>query len=165
MGFDIGAVIGNLLLNYFSQDGHASPDDPREDYQSWVLETTEQVWTLFERKFLDLWAAHPDGDAYPRDLFADPAGAEALAAERQAYMRRLFADAVGFGAAKMIRRILGLAHNIDLEWIEDPDRRAACEARCLTLARDLMVNTQDFRSIADVTAAARLIRNKDSGVV
>ena len=158
-------MIGNLLLSYFSQDGHATPDDPRDKYQDWVLATTEQVWTLFERKFLALWAEHPEGDAYPRDLFADPEGAEALAAERQAYMRRLFADTIGFGAAKMIRRILGLAHNIDLEWIEDPDRRAACETRCLTLARDLMVNTCDFRGIANVTAAARSVRNEGKTVV
>ena len=162
MGFDIGAVIGNLLLNYFSQDGHAGPNDPRDGYQDWVLETTERVWTLFEQKFLALWAKHPTGDAYPTDLFADPSSADALAAERSAFMRRLFVDTLGFGAAKMIRRILGLAHNIDLEWIEDPDRRAACEARCLTLARDLMVNAPDFRSIAEVTAAARSIRKADS---
>ncbi len=160
MGFDIGAVIGNLLLNYFSQDGHATPDDPRDTYQDWVLETAEQVWTLFERKFLALWAEHGTGDAYPADLFADKAGAMALAVEREAYMRRLFADSLGFGAAKMIRRILGLAHNIDLEWIEDPDRRAACEVRCLTLARDMMVNTEDYRTLADVTSAARTIRGQ-----
>ncbi len=158
MGFDVGAVIGNLLLNYFSQDGHATPGGPRDAYQDWVLETTEQVWTEFERKFLALWAEHGTGDAYPADLFADETARTALAAEREAFMRRLFADTLGFGAAKMIRRILGLAHNIDLEWIEDPDRRAACEARCLTLARDLMVNTPDFVGIADVTAAARSIR-------
>ena len=163
MGFDIGAVIGNLLINYFSQDGHAAPDDPRDDYQDWVLETTEAVWTLFERKFLALWEEHGTGDAYPADLFGDAAAKTALAAERSAYMRRLFADTLGFGSAKMIRRILGLAHNIDLEWIEDPDRRAACETRCLTLARDLMVNTGDFAGIADVTAAARSVREKTSG--
>jgi len=160
MGFDIGAVIGNLLLNYFSQDGHATVDESREDYQDWVLKTTEQVWTEFARKFLALWSDGAAGDAYPHDLFADAAGVEALELERQAYLRRLFADTIGFGAAKMIRRILGLAHNIDLEWIEDPDRRAACETRCLTLARDMMVNTSDFRSIADVTAAARAVRGE-----
>ena len=50
-------------------------------------------------------------------------------------MDALFRDSVGFGAAKMIRRILGLAHNIDLEWIEDEDLRAACETRCLSVSR------------------------------
>jgi len=62
----------------------------------------------------------------------------------------------------MIRRILGLAHNIDLEWIEDPDIRAACETRCLRLARDLMVNTDRYTSIAEVTAAAQRVRSEGS---
>ena len=57
-------------------------------------------------------------------------------------------------AAQMIRRILGLAHNIDFEWIKDPELRATCEARALRLARDLMVNTERYRNIAAVTDAA-----------
>ncbi|MGP1397088.1 MAG: S-methyl-5-thioribose kinase [Inquilinaceae bacterium] len=159
MGFDIGAVLGNLLINYFSQDGHATRDDPRADYQAWVLETVEAVWTGFREKFLALWRTQAKGDAYPVDLFADTAGATALEAERIAYVDRLLTDAIGFAAAKMIRRILGLAHNIDLEWIEDPDRRAACETRCLRLARTLMVETASFPTIAAVTEAARTVRD------
>jgi 5-methylthioribose kinase len=158
MGFDLGAVIGNLLMNYFSQDGHASADGPREAYGEWVLETAERFWKGFAEMFLGLWRANPTGDAYTGDLFTDPAGAKALEAERQAYMRRLFADTVGFAAAKTIRRILGLAHNIDFELIADPDRRALCEARALRLARELMVNTGDYASIGAVTAAARRFR-------
>jgi 5-methylthioribose kinase len=72
-------------------------------------------------------------------------------------MDRLLADTLGFAAAKMIRRILGLAHNIDLEWIADPNARARAEARALMLARDLMVNTGSYRSIGAVTAAARRV--------
>ena len=168
MGFDVGAVLGNLLLNYFSQDGHATPQSPREAYQDWVLATVEEVWTRFRENFLALWreqGAGDDaagGDAYPRPLFEDEPSAAALEAEREAYMQRLFADSLGFGAAKMIRRILGLAHNIDLEWIADPDRRALCETRCLRLARDLMVNTRRYADIGAVTAAARDLRREVS---
>ena len=62
---------------------------------------------------------------------------------------------LGFAAAKMIRRILGLAHNIDLEWIKDPALRASCETKALRLARDMMVNTERYRTITAVTDAAR----------
>ena len=155
MGFDIGAVLGNLLINYFSQDGHARDDDPRADYQEWVLATTEQVWTQFCARFLALWQAHPQGDAYPYDLFADAASKVALEQEQQRYMNALFADTLGFAGAKMIRRILGLAHNIDLEWITDAHARARCERRCLRLARDLIVNTERYSSIAELTQSAR----------
>lgn len=30
MGFDIGALIGNLILAYFSQDGHANEQNDRK---------------------------------------------------------------------------------------------------------------------------------------
>jgi 5-methylthioribose kinase len=151
MGFDVGAVIANLLLNYFAQEGHEEAPGARDGYRAWVLSCTIDVWTQFRAKFLDLWRSGGRGDAYPAALFpADP-----LEAERQAYMGRLFADTLGFAAAKMIRRILGLAHNIDFEWIKDPDRRARCERRALRLARDLMVNTGNYLTIVDVAGAAR----------
>jgi len=66
---------------------------------------------------------------------------------------------VGFAAAKMIRRILGLAHNIDLDWIKDQKRRAACEARALLLARDMMVNPENYPAPANLTEAARRMRS------
>jgi 5-methylthioribose kinase len=78
-----------------------------------------------------------------------------LETERQAYMARLFLDTLGFAAAKIIRRILGLAHNIDFEWIKDPKRRATCEARSLRLARAMLVDGASFDSIGAVTDAAR----------
>ena len=155
MGFDIGALIGNLLINYFSQDGHTSEDDPRDAYQEWVLGVAEEFWNAFRAGFLDLWRGEGKGDGYPATLFSDSAGRVALEAERNRYMDALFQDSVAFAAAKMIRRILGLAHNIDLEWIEDEDMRAACETHCLRLARDMMVNTGNYLSIGDVTLAAR----------
>jgi 5-methylthioribose kinase len=151
MGFDTGAVIANLLLNYFAQEGHEEMSGARDGYRDWVLRCTIEVWTQFRAKFLDLWRAGARGDAYPAALFP----ADALEPERHAYMDRFFTDTMNFAAAKMIRRILGLAHNIDFEWIEDPDRRARCELRALRLARDLMVNTGNYRSIDAVVSAAR----------
>ncbi|CAN5140569.1 S-methyl-5-thioribose kinase [soil metagenome] len=155
MGFDVGAVIANFLISYFSQSGHEERPGGREEYRSWILRTTEEIWTGFREKFVALWREHPTGDAFPPSLFADAAGAGALARAREAYMDALFADTLGFAGAKMIRRVLGLAHNIDLDWIKDQDVRARCETRALRLGRDLMVNAAKYRSIADVTAAAR----------
>jgi 5-methylthioribose kinase len=66
---------------------------------------------------------------------------------------------VGFSAAKIIRRILGLAHNADFELIEDARQRAVCEARSLRLARAMMVETSSFPTIGAVTKAAREVRD------
>ena len=157
MGFDTGAFIGNLLLNYFSQDGHATEADDRAAYKAWVLETTETFWLAFAERYGALWAERR-GDAYPAALFAGEDDAASLAQARDAAIADLFTDTIRFGAAKMIRRILGLAHNIDFEWIEDPDRRAACERPALLLGRELLVNAPAYPSIQSVTDAARGIQ-------
>ncbi|MCK1713575.1 MULTISPECIES: S-methyl-5-thioribose kinase [unclassified Bradyrhizobium] len=159
MGFDVGAVLANLLMAYFASSGHERPPGERRAFEGWVLETVETVWNEFARKFLDLWRAGATGDAYPAALFAAEKGAARLEAERHAYMQRLFADTVGFAAAKTIRRIFGLAHNIDFELIEDPRRRAVCEARAVRLARAMMVEAGAFPAIADVTGTARKLRD------
>ena len=106
-----------------------------------------------------LWRTEANGDAYPLTLFEGEAGAVRLEAERQAYMAKLFGDTVGFAGAKIVRRILGLAHNIDFELIEDPQRRAVCEARSLRLARAMLVDPALFPTIAAVTKAAREVRD------
>ena len=154
MGFDTGAFVGNLLLNYFSQDGHATEADDRTAYKAWVLETAETFWRAFAERYGALWAERA-GDAYPAALFHGPEGAASLAQARDAAIAALFTDTLQFGAAKMIRRILGIAHNIDFEWIEDPDRRAACERPALLLGRELLLNTAAHPTIEAVTDAAR----------
>jgi 5-methylthioribose kinase len=159
MGFDLGAVIGNLLMAYLASPGHERRAGERRDFEEWLLATIEQVWTGFARKFLVLWRGEARGDAYPVTLFTGETGAGRLEAERQAYMARLFADTVGFAAAKTIRRILGLAHNIDFGLVADEKLRAICEARSLRLAREMLVNTASFATIADVTGAARKVRD------
>src|SRR5258708_2940573 len=158
MGFDLGAVLGNLIMGYLASAGHERLAGERRSFEAWVLETIEHVWTEFSRKFVELWRTEANGDAYPATLFAGEAGAARLEAERQAYMERLFQDTVSFSAAKMIRRILGLAHNIDFGLIENAKLRAICEARSLRLARAMMLDTASFPTIGAVTKAARELR-------
>jgi 5-methylthioribose kinase len=159
MGFDIGAVLANLLMAYFASSGHERVLGERRAFEAWVLDIVEGVWNEFSGKFLELWRMEAAGDAYPAGLFAGDKGGARLETERRAYMARLFGDTVGFAAAKIIRRIFGLAHNIDFEWIEDPRTRAVCEARSLRLARAMMVDTASFPTIGSVTKAARELRD------
>jgi 5-methylthioribose kinase len=154
MGFDVGELLGNLLMSFFSQRGHEGAPGERDAYRRWILETVEAVWTRFNRRFVELWAAYPSGDGYPAPLFDGPEGRASLRAAQMDYMRRLFEDALGFAGAPMIRRTLGLAHNIDMEWIEDPDRRSPCERRNLQLARELVTRAAGFADSGAVTGRA-----------
>jgi 5-methylthioribose kinase len=160
MGFDVGAILANLMLSYVSQHGHGGEPDAITAYRSWLLDTIEAVWIGFETKFLTLWRKSVTGDAFVTELFTEPAGAEALETYRLATMARIFRDAVGFAGAKMVRRILGLAHVEDLESIEDPKIRAACEITALHLARNLVL---DRASIGDVKRLRARIESADTG--
>src|SRR5712672_1405621 len=101
MGFDVGAVLGNLFMSYLASAGHERSPGERRSFEAWMLETIENVWAQFSRKFVELWRTEAHGDAYPAALFAGKAGAACLEAERQAYMDRLFRDTLGFSAAKI----------------------------------------------------------------
>jgi 5-methylthioribose kinase len=155
MGFDIGALIGNLYLAYFSQSGHETRIGGRDDYREWILKTVESIWILFDQRFRALWNGAHAGETFAPEFFASAAGPVAFKEAQDAYMRRLFIESLGFAGAKMTRRILGLAHVEDLESIVDPDRRAACEKRALKLARALMVEGEGFADIHAVGDAVR----------
>jgi 5-methylthioribose kinase len=153
LGFDLGAYVGNLLLSWYSQPGHADADDDRKAMQEWILEQATIFWETFRDRFLELWRNKANGDAYPVSMFPAPSDVPFLEAARRAYLDSLFADMLGFGACKMIRRILGFAHNIDFEWIKDQDRRGAAETGALLMARTLLTHPEQFRSIRDVVDA------------
>lgn len=158
MGFDIGAVLGNLLLAYYAQDGHETAAGERDEYREWILEQVAAIWEGFAARFRTLWAEHGTGDGFVAELFAETADAPARAAAEERYLAALLADSLRFAGMKMIRRILGLAHVEDLESIADPDRRAACERRALALARELVLFGERVASIREVAPAARFHR-------
>jgi 5-methylthioribose kinase len=153
IGFDLGAFLGNLLLSWYSQPGHATLEDDRVAYQHWILEQARAVWESFRRRFLTLWAENARGDALPLSLFARPEDSVALESARNAFLDGMFADMLGFGACKMIRRIVGFAHVIDFERIQDAGMRARCEASALAMARTLLTDPGRFHSIEDVIDA------------
>jgi 5-methylthioribose kinase len=159
IGFDVGAVIGNLLLAFFSQDGHEGAPGARDGYRGWILDQMQAVWRGFAERFLALWRAAADGDAYVAGLFTSERDRAALDAERRRSMHVLFEDTLAFAGAKMIRRILGLAHVEDLESIADPERRAKCEINALRLGRELLLGGKGFSDIGDVAQAAKAVRN------
>jgi len=153
IGFDLGAVLGNLLLNWYAQSGHATPADDRVVQRAWILAQSRRFWETFRATFLTLWSTQASGDAYPAAMFADPAEADPLDAARSAYLDSVFADMLGFAACKMIRRIVGFAHVADFDSIPDVSRRAACEEGALRLAHRLLTQPSQFRSLDDVIAA------------
>ncbi|GMY38556.1 methylthioribose kinase-like [Fagus crenata] len=154
MGFDIGAFVGNLILAFFAQDGHADQVNDRKKYKEWILRTIEETWNLFHKKFIALWDEHKDGsgEAYLPAIYNNP---ELQQLVQKKFMEDLFHDTLGFGAAKMIRRIVGVAHVEDLESITDASRRAECEHRALEVAKLLLKERRKFHAITEVISAIK----------
>lgn len=155
MGFDIGALVANLLLAYFAADG--LPGD-RTEQQAWLLQTVRGVWDGFDRRFRQLWsdAAAKDGagDLCHKEFVAE--GSSTLSSMQAMYMRRLLADSVGFAGCKMIRRIVGIAHVSDMEEIADEAVRAACERRAVGLARRMVCGeVEGIDELLEGAAASR----------
>jgi 5-methylthioribose kinase len=157
IGFDLGAFFGNLLLSWYSQFGRETVADDRSAHRAWILDQMKVFWTTFRSRFLSLWAGSPSGDVFPKAMFASTADAAALESARSAFVDTLFDDMLGFGACKMIRRILGFAHVLDLDGIENAEVRAACESAALGMAATLLRHPDHFKTIEDVAeAVARL---------
>jgi 5-methylthioribose kinase len=155
MGFDVGLLLANFFLAYYSQEGLAC--NPPE-YEGWLLEQVERIWFEFERKFGALWDTHLEGDYLPARLLTPDTRAQVVQQVRSNYLARLFDDSLGFAASEMIRRILGLAHVADMDGIADSKARARSEARALSAARELLLNRAQYRTISQTLAMIRAQR-------
>jgi 5-methylthioribose kinase len=153
IGFDLGAFFANLLLSWYSQPGHARDAEERSAYRDWILEQARIFWRTFHDEFVALWTRAGEGDAFSRRMFGERGDASALAQARTDFMNMLFADMLGFAACKMIRRILGFAHVLDLDGIADASLRARCESAALAMAALLLKAPAQFRSIDAVIDA------------
>lgn len=157
MGFDIGALLANLLLAYYAQDWHERQRgrDPH-GYQGWLLDQVRQIWNGFAEKFAGLWRQHERdrGGAF----IGGAADAPPAVAYRQRFVQHVFADTLGFAGCKMIRRIVGMAKVADITCIADDATRAQIEVRCLRLAEALLVKHEAFASIDEVIELAAQLR-------
>lgn len=138
IGFDIGAVFANLLLNYCAVD-HWIEEDKRQDYKAYLINTIKTTWTLFNNKFTSLW----EKDGVDRIANSTPA-------YKEHYMLSLLQDAAGYTGAKMVRRIVGLAHVADIDKIEDEATRHAAQRKALNIGTALIKQNRKLSSIEEL---------------
>lgn len=158
IGFDVGLLLGNLLISYFCQQGQGAGTNAREATEQWLLETVRGTWTTFATRFVDHWRTRSEGDGTPDVLFDGPGGNEARRKLEADYVRRLFEDTLRFAGLAMLRRLLGCRPAPDFAAIEDRARRAAAERNTLVLARELIKDADHVTDVAEVCDVARQIR-------
>lgn len=133
MGFDIGAVIGNFLLSYASHEVRTPDPQARDAYRAYLKGAIVEIWNTFEHEFQSVWAKVDEVNM--------PKGYQ------QDYMLRLLQDSAGFGACKMMRRIIGLAGVEDIRGIEDVTERSIAASLALNIAQKMLMERGSFSSI------------------
>lgn len=120
VGFDLGALWANYLIA--SARALALGN---ERHALWTLGLYEQTWNAFDSTFRQLWLQRVD----PR-TFND--------AVLERTLNQWGLDAAGFAAAKMARRIVGLAKASDVETL-DPSVREGAARGLLRVAQEFAV--------------------------
>jgi 5-methylthioribose kinase len=156
MAFDVGMLLANFWMSFFSQAGHEKDGD-RAEMREWLLGVADEIWSVFRAEFSRLWRTERNGILYAKSIFEERG--DALGAEQalDTVLAEIWTDLLGFAGVECHRRILGLAHNADFETIEDPELRARCERPALRFGRQLAVNRGRIHSIDEVNDMARII--------
>ena len=159
MAFDVGMLLANFWMAYFSQAGHEAGND-RAAMRSYLLGVIVDTWSVFRSEFAHLWRSERTGMLYDRRLFEDRG--DALGAEQalDRTLHSIWTDMLGFAGVEIHRRILGLAHNADFETIEDRDLRAACETRALKFGRHIAVNRHRIHGLEEVNVLAERLERE-----
>ena len=77
-----------------------------------------------------------------------------MESSQQAFMRTLFIDSLVNAGLEINRRIIGFAGVADFNEIKDPEVRSHCERKALKMARELIVNAQNFESFKEINQIA-----------
>jgi 5-methylthioribose kinase len=149
MGYDIGAVISNLMMNYASHFAHTPDPEVRQDYQAYLIETIRQLWTQFAAKFETLWVTHNHGELAPTGYWQFEGGEQAFRRYRERYLRALLRDTFGLGACESLRRMMGIVTVWDVGSIADMNARAAVERIIIRVSTRWILEHGTFTSVED----------------
>ncbi|MDP5189104.1 S-methyl-5-thioribose kinase [Rheinheimera baltica] len=143
IGFDVGSLLGNLLLNYLGHFGLTADADIRQQHQAYLLEQIQTLWQAFATNFQQLMSNECREPSLQNSLY------------QQRFMQQVFADTLGYAGCELIRRTVGLAHVADLEQISDSATRGQSERKALKLGRELILQRASLANIEQVIALVR----------
>lgn len=114
MGFDVGAVLGNLAIAFIA---HRSAG--HDEFAASVARAGDTFWRTLAETIDTLWPADEPW--------------------RERFLGNLLDDSARYAGAKMIRRIVGLAHVTDITGIADRETRRRAQVDVLRGGRALML--------------------------
>lgn len=146
IGFDVGSLLGNLLLNYLGHFGLTADNSKREQQQSYLLNQIDTLWQQFAQQFKQLLSNECREPALQNSLY------------QQRFMQQIFADSLGYAGCELIRRTVGLAQVADFTQITDTSARARSERQALQLGRELIMQRHELSSISQLLTLLRYLK-------
>ncbi len=140
MGFDIGAIIANLLLSYAAH----RYEENQDLFLEWILSSIAKLWLHFEVEFRVLF------QSCHNKKFS-----EFLHIEND-ILTALLRDSLGFAGCKMIRRVIGLAHVADLDQILNKTIKNKAEILSLHIGRDLIKQRGSIQGMDGLVSLVKL---------
>jgi 5-methylthioribose kinase len=155
MGFDVGAVLENLVLNCLSHYAHTPDVEARTAYQEYLLEMVRVIWNEFARKFDELWQQNNQGELVPPKYWDFAGGQEAFAEFRRRYLLKVLRDTAGHGGCKMLRRMMGVVSVWDISSITDLEKRVVAENAAIKIGTRWILERQFVNTVDDLIAIVR----------
>jgi 5-methylthioribose kinase len=155
MGFDVGALLSNLVLNFLSHYAHTPDAQMRTEFQEYLLDLIREIWNEFARKFDALWVEHNMGELVPAGYWEFPGGNEAFAEYRGRYLLDLLHDSAGHGGCEMVRRMMGIVSVWDISSIADLKQRAVAERFAVRIGSRWIVERRSINSVDDLIGIVR----------
>jgi 5-methylthioribose kinase len=144
-GFDIGALIANLINVYISHF-YTTKDSA---YQEWLLQNIKSIYSEFESKFLTLWD-ESDDSALIIVNFIDQ---EILQNYKKEFMKNIFQESIGYAGCKMARRVFGIAGVEEIRGIDDLDIRKEANLHALRVGINLIKEYENIENIDQLIKA------------
>jgi 5-methylthioribose kinase len=147
MGFDVGALIANLVMSWVSH----SVQDNNNNYSDLILETINSVWQRFDEKFHALWNEREESALLTKGFAND----EILKAYQEQYMQTLLQESIGFAGCKIIRRQFGIAGVEDIRGIEDDAVREEANRLAISIGERFIKQYHTVKTTDDIMKLVR----------
>ena len=142
MGFDVGALIANLIMSWVS---HAVQDNDSR-YSDLILETINSVWRQFNEKFRTLWDETEENALLTKGFVNN----EILKTYKDQYMQTLLQESIGFAGCKIIRRQFGIAGVEDIRGIEDDTLREKANRLAVSIGERFIKQYHTVKNTNDI---------------
>jgi len=147
MGFDVGALIANLVMSWVSH----TVQDSNSSYSDLILETINSVWQRFNENFRALWNETEESALMTKGFAND----EIFKAYQEQYMQTLLQESIGFAGCKIIRRQFGIAGVEDIRGIEDDTLREKANRLAVSIGERFIKQYHTVKTTDDIMKLVR----------